>query len=139
MARGLGEALKKHGPESIALLSSSKCTNEENYLIEKLARMLGTPHVDNCARLCHAPSVVGLNRTLGAAGMTNPIPDIANSQVHIRHRLESGRKPSHHLPLDSQSQGRRSDGNSSRSTPDPYRLDGGHSSCSLSPVLMWLY
>src|SRR5512136_138904 len=41
VARGLGEALKKHGPESIAILSSSKCTNEENYLIEKLARMLG--------------------------------------------------------------------------------------------------
>ncbi|OYV07905.1 MAG: formate dehydrogenase, alpha subunit, partial [Methanosaeta sp. ASP1-2] len=80
VARGLGEAIKKHGPESLAVLSSSKCTNEENYLIEKLARMLGTPHVDNCARLCHAPSVVGLNRTLGAAGMTNPIPDIANSR-----------------------------------------------------------
>ena len=80
VARGLGEAIKKHGPKSIALLSSSKCTNEENYLIEKLARLLGTPHVDNCARLCHAPSVVGLNRTLGAAGMTNPIPDIANSR-----------------------------------------------------------
>ena len=64
----------------MAFLSSSKCSNEENYLIEKLARLLGSPNVDNCARLCHAPSVVGLNRTLGAAGMTNPIPDIANSK-----------------------------------------------------------
>ncbi len=80
VARGLGDAIKKHGPESIAFLASSKCTNEENYLIEKLARLLGSPHVDNCARLCHAPSVVGLNRTLGAAGMTNPIPDIASSR-----------------------------------------------------------
>lgn len=80
VARGLGDAIKKHGPSSIAVLSSSKCTNEENYLIEKLARLLGSPNVDNCARLCHAPSVVGLNRTLGAAGMTNPIPDIASSK-----------------------------------------------------------
>jgi formate dehydrogenase major subunit len=80
VARGLCDAIKKYGPESIAILSSSKCSNEENYLIEKLARLLGTPNVDNCARLCHAPSVVGLNRTLGAAGMTNPIPDIANSR-----------------------------------------------------------
>ncbi len=80
VARGLGDAIKKHGPNSIALLASSKCSNEEDYLIEKLARLLGSPHVDNCARLCHAPSVVGLNRTLGAAGMTNPIPDIANSK-----------------------------------------------------------
>jgi formate dehydrogenase major subunit len=80
VARGLGEAIKKHGSDSIAILSSSKCSNEENYLIEKLARLLGSPNIDNCARLCHAPSVVGLNRTLGAAGMTNPIPDIANSK-----------------------------------------------------------
>ena len=80
VARAFGEAIKKHGPGSIALLSSSKCSNEENYLIEKLARLLGSPNIDNCARLCHAPSVVGLNRTLGAAGMTNPIPDIANSK-----------------------------------------------------------
>ena len=80
VARGLVDAIKKYGVESVAVLSSSKCSNEENYLVEKLARMLGTANVDNCARLCHAPSVVGLNRTLGAAGMTNPIADIANSK-----------------------------------------------------------
>ncbi|HOI69598.1 MAG TPA: formate dehydrogenase subunit alpha [Methanothrix sp.] len=80
IARGLGDVIRRDGPGGVAFLASSKCTNEENYLIEKLARLLGTPHVDNCARLCHAPSVVGLNRTLGAAGMTNPIPDIASSR-----------------------------------------------------------
>ncbi len=80
IVRGLGGALKKFGPERVGFLSSSKCTNEENYLIEKMARCLGSKNIDNCARLCHAPSVVGLNRTLGAAGMTNPIPDLANSK-----------------------------------------------------------
>ena len=80
ITRGLGGALKKHGPDSLGFLASSKCTNEENYLIEKMARCLGSRNIDNCARLCHAPSVVGLNRTLGAAGMTNPIPDLANSK-----------------------------------------------------------
>ena len=80
LVREMGGAIRKHGPRRIAILASSKCTNEENYLIQKLARLLGSPNVDNCARLCHAPSVVGLNRTLGAAGMTNPIPDIASSQ-----------------------------------------------------------
>jgi formate dehydrogenase (coenzyme F420) alpha subunit len=80
VTRGLGEAINNNGPESIGFLASSKCTNEENYLIEKLARCLGSPNVDNCARLCHSPSVVGLNRTLGAAGMTNPIADLANSK-----------------------------------------------------------
>jgi formate dehydrogenase alpha subunit len=76
----LGGVLKKYGPGSVGFLASSKCTNEENYLIEKMARGLGSKNVDNCARLCHAPSVVGLNRTLGAAGMTNPIADLANSK-----------------------------------------------------------
>jgi len=80
VVRGIGGSLKKYGPDRIGFLSSSKCTNEENYLIEKMARCLGTKNIDNCARLCHAPSVVGLNRTLGAAGMTNPIPDLANSR-----------------------------------------------------------
>jgi len=80
VARAFGDAIKKHGPGSTAILSSSKCSNEENYLIQKLARLLGSPNVDSCARFCHSPSVVGLNRTLGAAAMTNPIPDIANTK-----------------------------------------------------------
>ena len=66
VAKGLGGPLKKYGPNSIGFFASSKCTNEENYLIEKLARVLGSKNVDGCARLCHAPSVVGLTRTLGA-------------------------------------------------------------------------
>jgi formate dehydrogenase alpha subunit len=80
VSKGLGRALENYGPDSVGFLASSKCTNEENYLIQKLGRSLGSRNVDNCARLCHAPSIVGLNRTLGAAGMTNPIPDLANSK-----------------------------------------------------------
>jgi formate dehydrogenase alpha subunit len=80
VSSGLGKAIKKNGPDSAGFLASSKCTNEENYLMQKLGRSLGSRNVDNCARLCHAPSVVGLNRTLGAAGMTNPISDLANSK-----------------------------------------------------------
>lgn len=80
VAKSLDSALRRYGPESTGFLSSSKCSNEENYLFQKLARSIGCRNVDSCARLCHAPSVVGLNRTLGAAGMTNPIPDIANSK-----------------------------------------------------------
>ena len=80
VAKGLDRALNSYGPDSIGFLSSSKCSNEENYLFGKLARYIGCRNVDSCARLCHAPSVVGLNRTLGAAGMTNPISDIANSK-----------------------------------------------------------
>jgi predicted molibdopterin-dependent oxidoreductase YjgC len=43
---------RAHGPDSIAFLTSAKCTNEENYLLQKIARgVVGTSHVDHCARL----------------------------------------------------------------------------------------
>lgn len=80
VAEGISGTIRMHGPDAVGFLSSSKCTNEENYLIQKMARSLGSPNVDNCARLCHAPSVVGLNRALGSAGMTNPISDLVNSR-----------------------------------------------------------
>jgi predicted molibdopterin-dependent oxidoreductase YjgC len=52
VARRLTEIREAHGPESIAFLSSAKCTNEENYLVQKLARgVIGTNNVDHCARL----------------------------------------------------------------------------------------
>jgi formate dehydrogenase alpha subunit len=65
--------------DSLGFLASAKCTNEENYLFQKLARLLGTHNVDHCARLCHAPTVVGLARAFGSGAMTNPIPDLANA------------------------------------------------------------
>lgn len=51
-ARRLMQIRQEHGPDSIAFLASAKCTNEENYLIQKLARgVVGTNNVDHCARL----------------------------------------------------------------------------------------
>lgn len=67
------------GPDALGFLASAKCSNEENYLFQKLARLLGTNNVDHCARLCHAPTVVGLAHSLGSAAMTNPIPDLAKA------------------------------------------------------------
>jgi len=80
VAKGLRNSLKKYGPASLGFLASSRCNNEENYLFAKMARMLGSPNVDNCARLCHAPSVVGLGGSLGTSAMTNNIADLANSK-----------------------------------------------------------
>ncbi len=52
VADKLGEFKAKSGPDSVAFLSSAKCTNEENYLLQKLARaVIGTNNVDHCARL----------------------------------------------------------------------------------------
>ncbi|NPV61570.1 MAG: formate dehydrogenase subunit alpha [Methanotrichaceae archaeon] len=80
VAEGLSRNLKKHGPKSLGFLASSRCNNEENYLMQKLARMLGSPNVDNCARLCHSPTVVGLGAVFGAGAMTNNLIDLQNSK-----------------------------------------------------------
>ena len=52
VAKRLRKVRDEHGPDSIAFLTSAKCTNEENYLLQKLARaVIGTNNVDHCARL----------------------------------------------------------------------------------------
>jgi formate dehydrogenase alpha subunit len=80
VAKKLSEIKEKFGSESIAILASAKCTNEENYLLMKFARrVLGTNNVDHCARLCHASSVVGLIKTFGSGAMTNSIGELENS------------------------------------------------------------
>ena len=56
-----GAIRDEHGPTSIAAISSARATNEENYLMQKLMRaVIGTNNVDNCSRICHAPSAAGL-------------------------------------------------------------------------------
>jgi formate dehydrogenase alpha subunit len=71
---------EKYGPDSIAVLASAKCTNEENYLFQKLARVaIGTNNVDHCARLCHASTVSGLLTSFGSGAMTNTIPEFDNA------------------------------------------------------------
>jgi formate dehydrogenase major subunit/formate dehydrogenase alpha subunit len=81
-ARRLREIREESGPDSLAILTSAKGTNEENYLLAKLARAaLGTNNVDHVARLCHAPSVAGLGIALGSGAMTNPIRSLLSSDA----------------------------------------------------------
>lgn len=76
------EIKEKYGPEAIGVLGSSRCTNEDNFVVQKFARaVLGTNNVDNCARLCHASTISGLGKAFGAAAATNPIEDIKNIDV----------------------------------------------------------
>ncbi len=64
------------GPDSVAYLTSAKCTNEESYLMQKIARGIGkTNNVDHCARLCHASTVAGLATSFGSGAMSNTIKD----------------------------------------------------------------
>jgi len=71
-----------YGGDSLAVLSSAKCTNEENFLLMKFARaVLGTNNIDNCARLCHAPTVSGLTMAFGGGAMTNSIDEVTSADV----------------------------------------------------------
>jgi formate dehydrogenase major subunit len=80
VARRLTEIKAKTGPDSLAFISSSKCTNEESFLMQKLARaVIGTNNMDNCSRYCQAPATMGLFRTVGYGGDSGSIRDIENA------------------------------------------------------------
>jgi formate dehydrogenase major subunit len=80
VARKFAEIKAKNGPDSLAFVSSSKCTNEESYLMQKLARaVIGTNNMDNCSRYCQAPATEGLFRTVGYGGDSGSIRDIENA------------------------------------------------------------
>lgn len=81
IATKLNEIKKAHGPDSIAGLSSAKCTNEENYILQKFIRAcVGTNNVDHCARLCHASTVAGLARAFGSGAMTNSNDELKRAE-----------------------------------------------------------
>ncbi len=82
IAKHLLSLRDEFGPDSIGVLTSAKGTNEENYLLMKLARAaLKTNNVDHVARLCHAPTVAGLSQAFGSGAMTNPISSLANADA----------------------------------------------------------
>src|ERR1700730_16894526 len=76
VAQQFTEIKAKNGPDAFAFISSSKCTNEESYLMQKLARaVIGTNNMDNCSRYCQAPATEGLFRTVGYGGDSGSIRD----------------------------------------------------------------
>src|SRR6201998_488050 len=82
VARRFSEIKEKNGADALAFISSSKCTNEESYLMQKLARaVVGTNNMDNCSRYCQAPATAGLFRTVGYGGDSGSISDIGPSDL----------------------------------------------------------
>lgn len=74
----------EHGPNAIAAISSSRATNEENYLMQKLMRVaIGNNNVDNCSRLCHSPSAAGLTASFGLSGGTNCFDDFDGADLFL--------------------------------------------------------
>ncbi|MGF7528299.1 formate dehydrogenase subunit alpha [Bacillus paralicheniformis] len=84
VARRLGSIREQSGKDAVGFISSSKITNEENYLMQKLARQVfGTNNVDNCSRYCQSPATDGLFRTVGMGGDAGTIQDIAKAGLVI--------------------------------------------------------
>ncbi len=77
IAEKLIDIRNKNGPDSIAGISSARCTNEENYLMQKFIRaVIGTNNIDCCARVCHSPTAHGMQKAFGTGAATNSIEDI---------------------------------------------------------------
>jgi formate dehydrogenase major subunit len=84
VAENLDQIKNKFGSDAIGFISSSKMTNEENYLMQKLARQVfQTNNVDNCSRYCQSPASWGLQQTGGIGGDSGTIQDIANAGLVI--------------------------------------------------------
>jgi formate dehydrogenase major subunit len=84
VARRFAEIKAENGPDALAFISSSKCTNEESYLMQKLARaVIGTNNMDNCSRYCQAPATTGLWRTVGYGGDSGSISDIEQASLVV--------------------------------------------------------
>jgi len=72
----------KYGRDSIGGIVSSRCTNEEGYLVQKLVRAaFGNNNVDTCARVCHSPTGYGLKQTLGESAGTQTFKSVEKSDV----------------------------------------------------------
>ncbi len=79
--RGLQE---KHGAKSIGVITSSRCTNEETYLVQKLTRaVFGNNNTDTCARVCHSPTGYGLGQTFGTSAGTQDFDSVEHTDVVI--------------------------------------------------------
>jgi formate dehydrogenase major subunit len=82
VARELRRIGAERGPDAVGVLGSSRATNEENYLAQKLARVaLGTHNVDCCARVCHAPSASALGQVFGTGASTSSFDDIERAHT----------------------------------------------------------
>ena len=76
------EIKQKYGVDSIGGISSSRATNEENYLMQKMIRVaLGTNNIDGCARVCHAPTAYGMQQSFGTGAATNSVDDLKDADA----------------------------------------------------------
>ncbi|ESP88777.1 molybdopterin oxidoreductase family protein [Candidatus Halobonum tyrrellensis] len=95
VADGFGGVVEAAGPDALAFLGAPHCTTEENYLLGKLARTLGTNNVDNRARLCHDGTTRALSERLGRPATTNGLDELDETDVI----LVAGANPAERQPV----------------------------------------
>ena len=96
IAKELTRIKKDFGADQIAGVSSARCTNEENYLMQKFIRaVVGTNNIDCCARVCHSPTAEGMQRTFGTGAATNSIIDLEYTDCI----MVIGANPTHAHPV----------------------------------------
>ena len=80
-AMKLTEIRKMYGDESFCAIGGARTSCESAYLFQKFTRdSMNSPHVDNCARVCHSPSLKGMRATIGEGAATNPYNDIYETE-----------------------------------------------------------
>jgi len=83
-ARRIREIQAEHGRGAVGAITSSRCTNEETFLVQKLARaVFGVNNVDTCARVCHSPTGYGLKSTFGTSAGTQDFDSVEQADVII--------------------------------------------------------
>lgn len=83
-AMKLQEIQSTYGRTSVCSIGGARTSCESSYLLQKFTRhTLNSPHVDNCARICHSPSLKGMRTTIGEGAATNPYNDIYNAEFMI--------------------------------------------------------
>ncbi len=80
-ASKLKSIIQESSPSAFAAIGGARTSCESGYLLQKFTRQLiGSPHVDNCARVCHSPSLKGMRATIGEGAATNPFDDLYKTQ-----------------------------------------------------------
>jgi len=83
-ASGFKRIQAKHGRDSVGGISSSRCTNEEVYLVQKLVRAaFGTNNIDTCARVCHSPTGYAMGQTFGTSAGTQTFKSVEQADVIV--------------------------------------------------------
>lgn len=95
VVEGIQDIVATDGPDALAFLGAPHCTNEENYLLQKLARVIGTNNVDNRARLCHVSSTRALSERVGWPATTNSLSELEDADVI----LVAGANPAERQPI----------------------------------------